>query len=332
MKKIFFLVFSFLVFSLYAQDLQLVLPKTVFTGDYVEMQYIFQSQEKLLKGENSSQHLDLSTDFPVFKKISELCLVTQASLDYTQGFSGPSYSLSIRLIPWKPGTIDFPSFDLGMLVKKSTEGSQGNFSYTVDFSPFDVHSLSAQENISQFRSHMAPMLIPGTRVYLVVVFFIVALIFFLLIFTLTRIPAISRYIRELKDTRYLRRTTRVTVRNLERLRAGAAKMDDNRFAMNIQKIIREFIESRFDFDFHSVVTSEIAIVFDEKFGDLLTELASESVQTLQAIFLRTDYIRFAHGQADSTFHSDERSLMINEAIKMVKNFDFDPEDCQEDSQ
>ncbi len=338
MKKTFsFLIIFFTTLLSFAENVQLLLPKIVHVGELAELQYIFQSQENLIpltetaKADESDSlyHLDLDTDFSVFKKLENQCKVVSASIEFSKSFSGENYTLTIDFIPWQPGSINFPAFDLCSLIRFSCTPQDYSSSYTVNFDPFDVYSIVDENNITLFRNVAPPHLIPGTLT-LIVIFAVFALVFIIaLVNVLIRIPAISRAIRDMRETRTLRRNARISIRNLNRLKMNAANLDDDKFALALQKIIREFIASRFEFDFKSVVTSEITKIFDLRFGDLLTEKASDAVDMLQSIFLRTDYIRFAHGQHDAAFREREKEGIINAAVQMIKDFDFEPESLQE---
>ncbi len=337
MKKTFsFLIIFFTTLLCFAENVQLLLPKNVYTGEVAELQYIFQSKENLIPVLNtkddesdSLNHLDLDTDFSVFRQLESRCKVVSASIEFSKSFSGENYTLSIDFIPWQPGTIDFPAFDLCSLIRFSCSPQDYTPNFTVNFDPFDVYSIVDEKNITLFRNVAPPHLIPGTKT-LIVIFLVLTFVFlFALVNVLVRIPAISRAIRDMQDSRTLRRNARISIRNLNRLKMNSANLDDEKFALALQKIIREFIASRFEFDFKSVVTSEITRIFDMRFGDLLTEKAANAVDMLQSIFLRTDYIRFAHGQHDAAFRENEKEGIINAAIQMVRDFDFDPETLQE---
>ena len=78
-----------------------------------------------------------------------------------------------------------------------------------------------------------------------------------------------------------------------------------------------------------VITLNSALTRSGQTTVILTGIRHTHVDMLQSIFLRTDYIRFAHGQHDAAFRENEKEGIINAAIQMVRDFDFDPETLQE---
>ena len=82
-------------------------------------------------------------------------------------------------------------------------------------------------------------------------------------------------------------------------------------AENIQKILRNYLEVRFDFPFTRTVTSEIMTGWHSVTSGLCSEKKEDAFGEIAACFIRTDYIRYSKGGA---FEKDEVVKLVEKLI------------------
>lgn len=166
MKKVFLsLCMFFFTFSLSAQNenssIQILLPKTAYTGDRCELKYVFRTDADLFgthSQEKTIQSLELTTDFAAFNRLEQKCKVYKATLEH----SGFEYTLSVFFIPWQSGIIDFQPFDLAGLVRKSLNINTSGAVFSVDLSPVTINSLAQKMGVTSLCPSKGPMILPGT--------------------------------------------------------------------------------------------------------------------------------------------------------------------------
>lgn len=288
---------------------QYVLPKNVYVGDTAEIRYVFRSDINLLSDEldSASSYLELITDFRTFMKMSDKCLVKKASISRV----GTEYTLTLEVVAW--ADIDFPPFDLGALIYFSKE-SVSSPVFWINLEPIPVSSIAEKNSVTAFLPPEAPLLLPGTKLIIIVLSILFLAVLFFVIFSLAHIPIISEVIANILANLTMKRNAAVAVRKFKKLMKNSAKFDDPSFAGEFQRILREFLSSHFNEDFSSATTSDFAVSFQKIFFD---DVPIEFERFVD-IFSRIDYIRFAHGQVDSEFQNtqetDERKNLVDEVI------------------
>lgn len=317
MKKIFALLFLCCCFlsSIFSatNGTQYVLPKNVYVGDTVEIRYIFRSDVNLLSDNpnNSVSELELNTDFRSFNSISEKCFVKKISISHI----GTEYTLVMEVVVWDASVIDFPIFDLGQLIFDSLKNpSATNPVFWIDLDPIEVLSIAKKNNINVFQREKSPLLLPGTSILLVAFAFVILLVLTFLFFSITRIPIITSFIENFLYLASMKKNSRIAVKKLRKLYKKSVDLEDSDFASEFQSILREFFSFHFKEDFSSATTSDFSKIFARIFID---DIPVEFERFID-IFARTDYIRFAKGQVDSTFQKteeiDEKKNLIDEVI------------------
>ncbi len=284
---------NFLSFS--AENSQTVIPKNVYTGDTAQVRVFFESSVDLLSdGGVGNGSLEFSTDLPVFHTISGDCLVTGAGIEH----NGSYWSFWLNFIPWKPGQICFPAFDVADLIhREKGQGAYGS-SFLLNVKPVEILSLSQKMNVSELRPPASPLLLPGS-VWLVSL--IAGGIFILLalsVILLLKLPSFVLFVQEAKSGRKIKRAVKKARKSLRRL-LRAKNLSDQDFAAGIQNILREFLSTRFSRTFDNLPTSRLAGFFEELTGETLSDSQEEEIFDLAGIFTRTDYIRYAPNSADS---------------------------------
>lgn len=343
MKRFFPVIFAFffLLKPLFADDMQIVLPKIVYIGDTVEIRYVFHSDARLFSGDFSTKpnaRLNLRTDYLLFKASEEDFTIRSAFLEKINS----EYTLSLTVVPWKTGYLSIPQFNLNSLVNFSSNfavGKQVSFvsvPFIVNLSPVEVRSLVKKTGVQSFMPPSSPLTLPGTAALLVIIGIVSLILFSFVIFVLIRIPQIAKFFRRLSYLLSLKKNTRRAIKNISRLMKSSSKIkSDKEFARMLQNLIREFLGKRFSHDFSSVTTGKLYNFFLDLCAGDMDENQERPVEKLFSIFLRLDYIRFSK---DAAFlvqgkhkSQNERFTICKDAIGMVRDFDSESQEEENDS-
>ncbi len=333
-KKLLY-IFAFIFFSqqLFADNLQLVMPKIIYVGDTVEIRYVFHT-DAILFGDNfsssSSTIMDLRTDYDLFLSLKNDFALRSATLQKINS----EYTLQLTVTPWKTGFLAIPPFNLTNMVnftyEKNLSKNQrlSTVPYIVNLSPVEVKSLVAKTKNSSFMPQSSPLILPGTTILLVFLS-IAAIIFFgFLIFCFLRLPLIKRFIENITYLHSIRKNSRKSIKKLLRLQKDSKNINsDKNYAEKIQKILRDFLNKRFDGDFSSVTTEKLYDKFIQLFGGKMGNHQENTINTLLEIFIRLEYIRFSENGAFLTEKENsgtmERDSIIEKAIRLIEAFDQD---------
>ena len=174
--------------ELFAQNsgvVQILMPKTVYTGDRCELKYVFHSDADLFSDNITGQvtsFMELNAQWPSFDKFSDKCFIQNVELER----SGFEYTLTLSFIPWKAGVIDFAAFDLAGLIRYTVDPEKPGTGavFLIDFEPITVNSISEKLGIDSIQPSSGPAVVPGTVWILAVlafVFIAVCAVIFLII-------------------------------------------------------------------------------------------------------------------------------------------------------
>ena len=340
MKKIILIcalfIYGFLVFAQNSQSpssMQVMIPKTAYTGDRCELKYIFHTDAALLGTQPDGeriQFLELVTDFPAFNKIEQKCRIYRATLEHT----GAQYTLSLFFIPWQSGIIEFQTFDLASLVRKSQNKENSNAVFTVKLQPVTVDSLAEKMNVTALRPSKGPMIVPGTTFLLVVIAVIFVVCLALFIFAFLQIPRFLAYLVLGRNQRRIKRLYRQTERALNR--TIKEKITDEVFCEEISAILRKFLSERFDKDFLILTDDKIYSKIEEISCGSLDESQNLAATNVTEVLQRCSYIRFARNSVDSKkeprsfweaeLAEGERMLLARRCLDAAKFFAFEGQD------
>ncbi|MBQ0052202.1 MAG: hypothetical protein KBT11_09115 [Treponema sp.] len=321
LNLVFLALLFFAIFSSYSEDMQIVFPKTIFVGDTVEVKYIFKREQSPFSDELfTNSRLELAKNYSVFENQSSSFAVTEARLEKI----GSEYTLTLKLLPWKSGYLTIPTFDLTSLVRHSLNKIGYGSSFPISLKPIQVNSLVEKSGNRNFRPQSAPLVMPGTTLMLVLTGIFYLILFSAVIFILVRLPVISAFLERLAYLLSLKKNSRKSVKKLEKLLKESDEIiADSEYAMEIQKILREFLNKRFSADFASTSTSGFYEKFCELMGGELSGNQENSVEKLVEIFYRTDFIRYSK---DGTFTADERATITQDCMDLIFNFDNNQEE------
>ena len=278
---------------------QVLVPQNVYIGDTAELRVSFVSEkaEKLLKGQ-SSVELPLSNfteelNFQEYQ-IEKINLIT----------SGPNnYTFVITFIPWKTGNIKFPQYAL-----MSEENLE------LKFENVSISSLIKDESVG-LQGQNAPLLLPGTVYKIYGILVGVILVLLILIRLIVKRDSVAASIKKRKLIKKYKKNKKETLKNLGKL-LKKNEISDVDFAAEIQRLIRNYLEIRFEVPFTKTVSSEIK----EKFNYVespISEQKKEAINIIEKIFLDTDIIRYAQnsqGLNKTKFLENEKQEMV-EVIK-----------------
>ncbi|MBR7078923.1 MAG: hypothetical protein IKI40_00180 [Treponema sp.] len=280
---------------------QLLFPKIVYVGDQTELQFTFNSPIDFFAladpAKITGDSLYIEPSRPEFLSADDTFTVKQVIL-YRNGMT---YTLQVSFIPWRPGVIDIPVFDLNTCIRDvkvdDSQNTEQYIAYGIDLQPFTVESLSQKNGDLSLRPPAAPILLPGTNYVMWTLIIGGVLFLFLITFLLARLRTIQEFYYTIREKLGLMRNSRVTRHKLKRLLD--ADDSDVDFASSWQKIVRSYLEYRFACPFASVTASHLAGVINNATGNMLSDNQESAVMDLVSLFTRTDYIVFAQGSIDS---------------------------------
>ena len=278
---------------------QILVPKKVYIGDTAELRCSFNSGNSFLKELTASGTSELSlvsynkstSDYDI-KSIS----LSPAGVDF--------YQLTVTFTPWKTGQIQLPSLELE------------NAELLIEFQPVQIVSLISTDstNAETLRDTAAPLLLPGTtyKLYAGLAVFVIFLI------VLTRViikrESLLFYLRTKRLLRKYKKNKKQALRSLREL--SDQQVADSLIAEKLQKLLRSYLEVRFDFPFTKTVTSEMMQAWQKVSGGLLSDEKTEAFGEIAAAFIRTDFIRYSNGG------SFEKNELVQLVEKLITNIDI----------
>ena len=276
---------------------QILVPKKVYIGDQAELHCTFNSPDASLKTLTAQGTAKLSvagfdsldSDY-VIKSVT----LSPAGVDF--------YQLTITFVPWKTGDLQFPPMTI--------DGSE----IILEFQPVQIVSLifSDAANTTTLHDSAAPLLLPGTayKLYGTLAAFIIALIIIIriiikrknLLFFINQKRLIIKYKKNKKRT-------------IKLLKQISQKDEGPVSAEKIQKILRNYLEVRYNYPFTRTVTSEIMKGWQSATGGLLPVEKEEAFGDIAYSFIRTDFIRYSKNGA---FEPGEIKLFIEKLIDRIE--------------
>ncbi len=313
---------------------QTLLPVEVYVGDDAELRYSFRSAVDFFPGAPLVLEKQIDTRRLPFTELQNSFLVKSAF--FTR--NDMEYTISIKLSPWRTGIIEFPSFDLFSVLGVSEKYENKNISYTVLLEPIEIKSIVEKTQIRETQAPAPPLIVPGTTY---VIFAVILSAFVLLIFilrALIKFGDIRRWFKYLKIHRAYRRNSIIATRKIKRL-LRTKNLSDIDFCAGLQNITRTYLAFRFDYPFESVSAMGIRNSFSRICCGEIPPVIAYSVEDLTSMFIRTDYIRFAHDSIDSQLYppaehqaklvGGERKSLADMILKAISVFESDGESEEE---
>lgn len=340
MKKLFALclfivsVFNFAVYSQESEDVsQVVLPVEVYIGDQTEVLYIFHSAIDFFPGEKNIERKELINPFEGmednFTVIS--CELVRNKMEYTIRFV---------IVPWKVGTIVFPPFNLNKALGIKTEDADVSApEFNVALYPVQINSIVEKTDKRQIMPPVPPILIPGTT-YIIFLLVLAAIVFLILFFRiLLRFNAIRRKWKLYLLKRAYRKNADEAIKKIKKL-VKNPKVTDIEFCSNLQLYTRNYLDFRFDYRFSAISSSKIKSAFEIICAGSIPEEIATAIDELAAMFVRTDYIRYAHDSIDSQLYppaehqaalvKHERRQLSEMVIDAIDTFESDEKSIEKE--
>ena len=276
---------------IYLQSQQSTFPKAIYIGDKAELKCSFSSASNLYTGTLSAAGFAQPLDFSLYD-INDIIL-QKSGTDY--------YTLIINFTPWRTGLVSFPDFEI-------------QDAGTIHFEGVQIQSLVEQQNATDVRTFNSPLLLPGTayKIYGGIAAFVVVLI--ICIRLIVKWRKVVLWFKNVRLRRKYAKSRRYTVRSLKALLAKEGEPAQK--CTTLQKLMREYLEARLEYPFTTTLTSELSLAFDKATCGLADEKRLDAFESIIAVFVRTDYIRFSSA-SDARFKEGELSQIVNNLIEAI---------------
>ena len=283
---------------------QILMPKKVYIGDTAELRCTFNSPAPQLKQLTANGIAKLpfvsqtDTEDYVIKDVS----LAPAGVDF--------YQLTITFVPWKTGDLLFPPMEI--------EGADT----ILEFQPLQIVSLITAENAASTTLHdtAAPLLLPGTAYKLYGTLAAIVLLLIILIRLFVKRKSLMFYINNKRLLKKYKKNKKHTKKALYKIADTAGQTDFNAktAAENLQKVLRNYLEVRFDYPFTRTVTSDIMAGWQSVTGGLCSDKKEDAFGEIAACFIRTDYIRYSKGGA---FEKDELVKLVEKLVLIIETLE-----------
>ena len=328
MKKLLaFLLQFFLVSSLVlSEDVkQIIVPLEFYVGDSVQLRYSFDSSVDFFAIADptsvKNDTLSLSPLQPAFVSPEMEYSVKEVSLQRY----GSTYTIAISFVPWIAGTINFPPFDLYDYCKDASAVQEGaSSSFVINLEPVTVRSVLENTGDIGLREPVAPLLVPGSVIFIWLFFIILFVFLVLLTWILIRFHYVIANLLAIKD----KIGFRINYWKACKLLKKSKKLRGRIFAIEWQSIMRDYLSYRFHTPFDSIATANIFSTISDTSGGMLDLSVEDAVINLVSLFRRTDYIIFAHDSLDSKqmprkdfraeFSNEEYDSLIEKSVNTLR--------------
>ena len=275
------------------QTQQVLVPKQVYIGDKAELRCTFSTTEKI-QAEGFCSELDYSQ-----YDIKNVQLLPSGNNYYT---------LTITFIPWRTGEISLPDYSLS--VGESSATGTGTEGFIIHFNPVSIVSITEKDSITTLRDSTSPLLLPGTIYKLYGSLIALIIILIIGIRLIVKHKSVAFFVKNLILAAKNNSNRRKTIKLLNKI-VKNPQPADNEVAAEIQKIMRTYLERRFNFPFSKTVSSEMSKSFMQITQGLLSEEKQNAFDDIVTAFVRTDYIRYSSA---SSFNEGEKEALIKQLI------------------
>lgn len=290
----------------YLQTQQVLVPRQVYIGDKAEIRVSFEVDSVLLRNTIAQKgNIELSKEFFATELDESRCDVKSVSISST-GYN--QYSFVVSFTPWRTGNLEIPAFDLGAALNSDAE------IYVISFTSQEIISLSKSQGMSTLREMNAPLLLPGTtyKIYGAILGFVILLI---VVFRLViKRKSLMFFINNQRLIWKYNKNKKMTFKKFIKLEQ-AKNLTDGQVATEIQKIMRSYLEFRFDYPFTKTLASEMMNAFYAATSDLLSDAKVPACEDISALFIRTDYIRYGKNM---TFNTSEKQQIISRLMNDIE--------------
>lgn len=292
----------------YLQTEQVLIPRQVYIADRAEIRCSFDSDADFLRKEVAQKGIvQLSLDSFTSELDTSGYEIKNMQI---QSVGANKYTATITFSAWKTGNIQLPDYDIGKAL-----GLQENL-YAIKFLPEEIVSITQTQSISSLREINSPLLLPGTtyKIYGIAAFTVIFII--VLIRLIVKRNSVAFFIRNRILIHKYNKNKRFTMRKLLRLRD--LKLKDSECATEIQRIMRLYLEFRFDYPFTRTVSSQMMKAFYNATKNLIDGKKETACEDISQIFIRTDFIRYS---SDASFENDEKDGIIGRLLNDIEDIE-----------
>ena len=288
------------------QTQQILIPKKVYIADKAELRCTFTTDTAFVRETTQKNNVtNLSASFFIHPLDSQKYEINSLKLTNS---GANTYTLTITFMPWQTGEFIFPDYDLSAALNNEID------QIYLSFNSITINSLAEENNINSLQESISPLLLPGTtyKIYGGIAVLIVLLIF--LIRLIVKHKAVEFFFKnKLLQYKY-NKNKKLTIKKLEEVRQNNTD-SDKILAASIQRIIREYLETRFGYPFTRTVTSELMNSFYASTQHLLSSVKEDAFIGIAETFIRTDYIRYSD---NASFKNDEKNDLINKLLRNIE--------------
>lgn len=284
---------------------QILIPKQVYIGDHAELQCTFNSDLSYLRNAVLKSE-SITLDMNGFTRNIEIdkCEIKSVRF-YSSG--ADYYTIVVSFIPWKTGRIELPEFDLGAAF--GTEPLKD----IIRFEPVSILTLLEGETSTGVKESLSPMLMPGTKYQIYGGAFALIVLTAVIIRLIIKRKEVVFFFKNRALMRKYNKNKKLAFKQLNKI-LDDSKMPSHDVAEEIQKVIRNYLEVRFDYPFTHTVTSELMNAFYKATLHILDEEKEDAFIGIATTFTRTDYIRYSK---DASFKGGEKEELIGKLIRNI---------------
>lgn len=279
---------------------QILLPKKVYIGDTAELRCTFNSGDLIFAQLTQNGTAQINTEtftVPLDSRDYEILNVSlsPAGVNY--------YQLSINFRAWKTGDIVFPPLRL--------RNDQ------IEFQPLNIVSITEQDSSAALKDTAAPLLLPGTTYKLYGTLIVLVILIITAIRLIIKRKNVMLYINNRRLLRKYKKNRRQTIKNLNCIKKMQDKTET--WAEELEHIMRNYMEVRFDYPFTKTVTSEMMNGFYAATNNVFSEIKEEAAGEITSIFVRLDFMRYS---SNADFKLEEKNEIIERLINQIDKIEI----------
>lgn len=302
----------------------LLVPTDVYVGDTAEIRFTFSSAslfgvfETSIK-ETGTEFIDRAWSNNTELEDFDLLSAALLKVDSTKSIQAEQYGIEkyvivLEIVPWVTGSLDVPTFNV--LTAFGLEDAFASSSKTlVTIPPVTISSIVQKMQIKSLQPPTAPVIIPGTTWIVYLLILLSVILIFLTFLLIMRFKHVQKWWQQIGYRIFLSRNYYKTIKTLTLLEKKSSDIGIKAFASGVTNEIRRYMQTRFGVHFMAVETRKLCAIFTEVTGATVSEKATQSIEVLQSVCIRLDYIKFSNNE-ESSF-TDSCHDIIQRVVKSL---------------
>lgn len=292
------------------QTQQILLNRPLYIGDRATLQCDFTLEMDFLN-QVSENSIELSANY--FTLPVDYSSIEIRSIELLQKGQG-QYSFIINFTPWTTEPILLPEYNLSAALSASQKTETD---YSITFETLHVTSLARQQGITTIKDEVSPLLLLGTTYKLFALIFAAVLILVFFVRLLVKHREVIEFFKGVKLKLKYRRNLKLAESQLIKLKNDSS-VTPHDMGENIQRIMRLYLEVRFDYPFTRTVSSDFIRAFSSSNQPELVDYKIDACSEISAVFKRTDYLRYS---GDAALSSEEKNQIIENLINAMEDIE-----------